>query len=514
MAMTLRELFAYEADELAILSVCAVRAPDDNAWVLVHGSLLLVPEACARMSWPEWRASQGDRHVTRLDPPLPASTSAAGDTWLVGRASLDVESAEQWFAALLQHQASDAASEVLTLPAVDPLPPLSARLEHPEALLQVLPDIDSPASSLISGLDRPALALLWRAPDSPRFVIPDNVKIHGQWVYSPSREVAGIHVTSEAVRDAIATARGLLVGRAERRAWISEAHGSGDFEYYLADLGWDPGRIDLADLEVTHVERLGRETVLSTRIRLEDVDLAAVRHVGKCSIRLPTIGRKVTHEVLLHTVEGELLDRSGPYPLLERIVSTMTVDGHVLAPTVYGITDPPPELQARLERRDRLRTELDALLQNSAQARVIADRETARERLREMLAGARGELLVQDRYFGQDLDDWRLLDDVKVPVRVLTGKLATDHDGEVKSAPIGTSVQARFRPKAPIHDRLYLWDGGGLSLGGSPTTFGQAPVRIARLRAADVQQSRAEFEALWASPLFSEVQRAPNASSS
>ena len=514
MAMTLRELFAYEADELAVLSVCAVRAPDDNGWVLVHGSLLLVPEACAQMSWPEWRASQGDRHATRLDPPLPASTTVAGETWLVGRASLAVGSAERWFEALLEHHAAAAGSGLVTLPAVDPLPPLSARLEHPEALLQVFPDIDSPASSLISGLDRPAQALLWRAPNVPAFVAPDSVKIDRQWLYSPSGKVAGIHVTSDDVHDAIATARGLLVGRAERRAWISEAHGSGDFEYYLADLGWDPGRIDLADLEVTHVERLGKETVLSTRIRLEDVDLAAVRHVGRCSVRLPTIGRKVTHEVLLHTVEGELLDRSGPYPLLERIVSTMTVDGHVLTPTVYGITDPPPELQARLERRDRLRAELDELLQNSAQARVIADRETARERLKEMLAGARGELLVQDRYFGQDLDDWRLLDDVKVPVRVLTGKIAMDDDGEVKLAPIGATVQARFRPKAPIHERLYLWDGGGLSVGGSPTTFGQAPVRILRLRESDVQQSRAEFEALWASPLFSEVPRAPDASSS
>ena len=510
-AMTLRELFAYETDELAVLSVCAVRAADDGAWVLVHGSLLLVPEACAQMSWPAWRASQGDRHATRLDRPLPASTTIEGETWLVGRAVLDVASAERWFEELIGHQPS-AASGMLALPAVHPLPGLHAQLEHPEALLQVLPDIDSPASSLISGLDRPAQALLWRAPSGPAFVLPDNVKIDGQWLYSPSRDIAGVHVTSANVDDAIATARGLLVGRAERRAWIAEAHGSGDFQYFLADVGWDPGRIDLADLEVTHVERLGRETVLSTRIRLEDVDLTAVRNVGRCSIQLPTIGRKVTHEVLLHTVEGELLDRSGPYPLLERIVSTMTVDGHVLAPIVYGITDPPPELQARLERRDQLRFELDELLRNSAQARVIADRETARERLKKMLAGARGQLLIQDRYFGQDLEDWRLLDDVKVPVRVLTGKIATDEHGVVKAAPISATVQARFRPKAPIHERLYLWDGGGLSVGGSPTTFGQAPVRIVRLREADVQQSRAEFEALWASPQFNEVPRAPEAS--
>jgi hypothetical protein len=93
--------------------------------------------------------------------------------------------------------------------------------------------------------------------------------------------------------------------------------------------------------------------------------------------------------VLLHTVEGELLDRSGPYPLLERVVSTVVINGHTLPPLVSGITEPPPGLEARLERRDRLQAELETLLQNSAQARVIADRDTALERLTQLLRSAR-----------------------------------------------------------------------------------------------------------------------------
>ena len=509
--MTLRDLFAYEDDELVVLSVCAADRPDHDSWLLVHGSLLIVPEACARLSWPSWRASEGHRHQRVLGPPLPAEGIATGDTWLVGRAVLDVGTAENWFEQLAEHGAGSTPFE---LAGADPLPPLWAQLERPEALLRVLPNIDSPASSLISGLDRPAQALLWTSTADPMLTIPDDVDIAGQRVYSATRELAGIHITPEYVDKSIRTARGLLVGRAERRAWIHEARGTGGFESFVADLGWDPARIDVADLEVTHVERLGRETVLSTRIRLEDVDLADVRASGRCSIQLPTIGRKVTHEVLLHTAEGELLDRSGPYPLLERIISTMTVDGHTLKPNVYGITDPAPGLEARLERRDRLEAELQALLQSSAQARVIADRQTAIQRLREMLAGARGELLVQDRYFGQDVDDWRLLDDVPVPVRVLTGKVARDKHDNVRKAAIPAHVEARYRPKAPIHERLYLWDGGGLSVGGSPTTFGNAPVRIARLRQADADAWRTEFEALWASELFSEVPRTGRASPS
>jgi hypothetical protein len=89
-----------------------------------------------------------------------------------------------------------------------------------------------------------------------------------------------------------------------------------------------------------------------------------------------------------------------------------------------------------------------------------------------------------------------------VPVRVLTGKLA---NGEVVKAKLGGNVQARFRPEAPIHDRIYLWDGGGLSLGGSPTTFGQAPLRLARLSDGEADLWRAEFENLWRSPFFSAV---------
>ena len=58
-----------------------------------------------------------------------------------------------------------------------------------------------------------------------------------------------------------------------------------------------------------------------------------------------------------------------------------------------------------------------------------------------------------------------------------------------------------------MHERFYVWEGGGLSVGGSPTTFGQAPVRIQRLRPADAERCRDEFEQLWGSPLFKPVPR-------
>lgn len=504
--MTLETLFAPDVDEQVVLSVCAARRQKDGDWVLAYGSLLLVPESCAQVSWPTWRVAEGRNLGTRTDPPLPPSICVSGETWLLGRTILSLAEAERWFERFLAGPGSECMSTSV-LPQVGCLPPMQAHLEGPQALLQVFPGIDSPASSLIAGLGRPAQALVWRSTDSTPFAVPQIVEVESHQAFLPTQDIAGIHVTDESVDASIATTRGLMVGRAERTAWLGQSKGSGDFENYIANLGWDPQRIDLADLEITHVERLGRDTVLSTRLRLEDLDLNDARDAGSCSVRLPTIGRTVTHELLLHTVEGELLDRNGPYPIVEQIVTTMTINGQTLEPRVHGVTDPPPGLEDRLQRRDQLQAELEALLESSAQARMLADRQTAIQQLKAMLTTARGELLVQDRWFGQDLADWRLLDDVAIPVRVLTGKLAKDEQGDVEPAQIGKHVEARYRPKAPIHERLYLWEGGGLTVGGSPTTFGHAPVRIARMRNADVEQWRAEFESLWASPHFQEVPR-------
>ena len=51
---------------------------------------------------------------------------------------------------------------------------------------------------------------------------------------------------------------------------------------------------------------------------------------------------------------------------------------------------------------------------------------------------------------------------------------------------IAKHVQARYRPRERgFHERVYLWDEGGLSIGGSPTTFGQGHVRMTRIRPSE-----------------------------
>lgn len=318
--------------------------------------------------------------------------------------------------------------------------------------------------------------------------------------FLPSLDLTGIHVASEGWAE---TPGGLLVGRAERRAWLREGRGDGKFESFLVDLGWDPTRISLPDLELTHEELLDGELVLDSRLRLEDLDTREVDDLGLCTIALPTVGRSVAHGVALHIVDGELLDRSGPYPLVERAQIDITVNGDELPPVVTGISDPPPELDERMQRAAQIVTELETVVRNGVQARMIADRQPALDRLRDLLKTARGELLICDRYFGQSGEDWRLLDDVPVVVRVLCAKLEKDH-----VPVIAAHVSARFRRKAALHERIYLWDGGGLSVGGSPTSFGQGPVRITRLRQAEVNEWRMILEVEWKSPLYSDVERA------
>jgi hypothetical protein len=502
--LTLEQLFGAASDEMAVLSVSAARPGADDAWILAHGSLLVVPEACAAIGWPEWTHQQGGQHSPGIDPPLEPSLSAHDENWLLARQVCGVHEAEEWLGELWGQLATEGA---IRLPQLGCVPELQARLEMPKALSRVAPSIDSPCSSLISGLARPVQALMWASPEAPRMELPGRIEIEGRWSFMPSRDLAGMHLTQDWVDPKLATAKGLLVGRAERRAWLRDSRGEGEFKNYIVELSWDPSRIDIADLEITHIERMNLDTVLDSRIRLEDLDIAEVTQVGSVAIELPTLGRNVTHELALYSLDGELLDQSGPYPIIERLELGLEIDGERQPPMISGITDPPPELHARIERSDEVHAELREVIENGAQARILADRSIAIERLTDLLERARDELLVMDRYFGQDIADWRLLDGVAVPVRVLTGKLARAATGEVVKASLGAQVEARFRPKAPIHDRIYIWDGGGLSIGGSPTSFGQAPLRLARLNAGEADLWRAEFETLWQSPFFSPVPR-------
>jgi hypothetical protein len=136
---------------------------------------------------------------------------------------------------------------------------------------------------------------------------------------------------------------------------------------------------------------------------------------------------------------------------------------------------------------------------------VLRQRAPGLARLRALLEDARGELLVSDPFFGQLEEDWDLVKNLAVPVRVLTCKVDSE------PAPVPANVAARVRPKASdlMHERVYVWDGGGFLLGGSPSTIGGPPVTIQPLSAIDAGVQHSIFEGLWASPHFRNVERLP-----
>lgn len=231
---TLAELFSTEDDERVALSVCAVRESERGPWLVVHATLLVAPADCADSSWPERSRGEGDRHASEFAPPLPASLVRSGDRWLLGRTTCDLPEAEEWFDAVWQ--AGETEGEAV-LPQLGEMPELRGDLSPPDAMVRVMPNVDSPGSSLISGLRRPVQALIWPVPEGAAFAAPETVDIGASTSFLPTRDIAGIHVTSSDIDASIATARGLLVGLTERRAWIRNSRGRGDFERYVADLG-------------------------------------------------------------------------------------------------------------------------------------------------------------------------------------------------------------------------------------------------------------------------------------
>lgn len=225
-APLLHRVFGSAADETAVLSVCAVLDTElTESWVLRHGTLLIVPQACGQTSWAEWRRDQGDRGGPEIEGRLPATFCIENEGCMFARAVLNPVVANDWLETGLASSSAggEPATFSATLPAVDPLPALTAELMRPEALVRVLPGTDAPAGVLLGGLGRPAQALLWRGPNGAPFPEPARVELAGQKLFLPALELTGIHLLAADGVSARTTPRGLLVGRAERRAWIRGA---------------------------------------------------------------------------------------------------------------------------------------------------------------------------------------------------------------------------------------------------------------------------------------------------
>lgn len=489
-------------DEGIVLSVIADHA-SEGGWRMRYATCLLVPSVCAQMSWSAWSAQQNhEAEATVTGGPLPSRFCVSGEGWLVARQPLELDEARAW---LTEAEEIAEGSHDGRLPAIGVLPELEVSLSVSSAVIRAMPKADAAVGSLLSGGDRPAEGVLWSSPRQPvALELPPAIDIEGASACWPSHDLAGIHLTPAYVDDRLQTPEGLFVGRLERRAWLAGLRGTREADHKMALLGWDSTRVDPAGLilQTEEFDDQG-ELIMSQRIALADLNLASVRDSSLCEVTLPSAGPKLRHSLSLYAPDGSLLDRSAPAPFVETISLSISADGGEPMETTVGTALSAPTLPERRVFDTQARDALTALRKVGAENRVLRDRAAGLQRIRELLEGARGELLVSDPFFGQDDTDWQLVETLAVPVRVLTRKLAAE------PAPVPVGVLARIRPRASLmmHERAYVWSDGGFILGGSPSTVGGPPVSIMPMSPSDAEVQRAIFEGLWSSPLFRDVSR-------
>jgi hypothetical protein len=458
------------------------------------GSLLIAPPHAANNGWPAWRAAE-HVHPTPSEQALDAPGSFVVDVGLVtvARVTLPQSAARRWLSSILSRGEA---------PMLDDVPPLTGLLGSASAPIRIPTESETAAGVLACQLGRPISGYHFPLVGELDPVAPgDPWEIAGVTHYGAARELLGM-AWYESV-DGVPS--GLLVGRFERRAWLAGMHLHAEHELYEVKIGYEADRVDVADLEIEVEERVGGELVISERLRLEDLDLKDADEIARqvaqgdvrrpiLGVRLPSLGRGVQRSVRLHTREGELLDDWHRFNVVERIGSTLTVDGHQMPTTWIGESRGPANLVERLAGVERMRSQYATLRRDGISSRLFDDFAAARASLRLRLERATGELLVVDPW----LRDWELLTDLPGgPPRVLIGARVPPPPQD-----FGGRVARWHGPReAPFHDRFFLWEGGGISVGTSAGPTNRM-FRISRIASPEAEELRERFALWWIDPQF------------
>jgi hypothetical protein len=304
----------------------------------------------------------------------------------------------------------------------------------------------------------------------------------------------------------------LAIGRLRRTAWFSGIRLTNNIE---ADITLTPDRASLGDLEVDLEEYADDGLVQARRLRLADIALPP-GSPEQVTVALPTLGPGLRRQLRLYDLVGRLLDNCDVTAFLAQIDITMTadVDGQT-ATSRFAVGTPPatPTPVTRLAALDSAESGYTRLLTEGLDRRILDDPTTALTVIQDALEDAKDDLLVLDPYFGHQPTDWAALQKVTVPVRVLTmhkqfAKPASARkpaqppvmpppppSADIQHLP-GLQIRS-WSQKAPWHDRFYLWAGGGLTVGGSPSGLGARLMRVDRLNPVEANAWRTRFEAWW-----------------
>ncbi len=482
-------------DERAVISLVAADSGAEQ-WQLRFGSVLIGPEAMSRLAWEEWACV--DRRSERT-----ADLSVYGvrledwrefdfiqEGWRYTRFSCPPGEAVDLVAGALAHGR-------LKTPAG---PPVLVTLGRADAFLQLFPKVETGTSLLAAQADRPLVG--WFHPQIEEAVpqvteVPTEVHVEpGRHGFDLALLLLGLCPKSIW---GLAAPHGLLVGRLRRDAWIADARGARpDLQTFDVQLRLDPTQISLWELALDLEEMNDSGELMSARrLRLADIELPE-HGADSVTLRMPTIGRRVTRRLRLYDSGGRLLDAAEQVRLVETIHLSVGPFGAAPSVSVLG-DDTSPSLVRRLADLDRNEQEYAELLQAGATDRVVSDQASGRTGIAKRLASARGELLVFDPYFGNDAYDWGLLRSVACPIRVLTSaKVSTRPPPDLASNVTVRGWRASKGQPPPFHDRGYLWDGAGISVGTSPNGLGQRLSVVDTVEPDVVALLQRNFEIWWA----------------
>ena len=488
-----------ELDETVVVTLAAVL--DDELWRLRFGSVIVGPPALAEQSWPEWQSPGREALLSLLGAAgYPAevwrSFDHIVDGWRFLRFTLPVGNLQPWLAGLFDEQTASHPFDTA---------PVSAVAAPADALLRTFPHQETSISGLVAGADRPLIGWVHPLP-----IEGENTPEAPPWDWQlgegPPLTGAPLQLAGFATQSArgLCLFNGILIGRMERRAWFRTIRGGKpDLETFEVHLGLDPLRISLWELAID-LEELDQSGNMIGASRLRLADTVLPQHGPEdVLVVLPTMGRKVVRRLRLYDTEGGLLDCADDVHLVEQVNITVEVMG---APSTsettmtsrLGSTSAAPTLVSRLSALDRVQTQYRDLLQAGAGHRVVGVGDDGREMLKQRLRAARGELRIFDPWFYKP-DDWVVLEEVAVPIRVLGGGKLGPPPARPPKCP---SVSAKRWPghAPPFHDRAYLWNGGGIVVGTSPAGLGNRLSLIDQLEPAVSELLGNQFEAWWADP--------------
>jgi hypothetical protein len=490
---------------------------DDVAASLIYASVLFTPEEVAVQSWLEWQARTDRVRSGTLSQWQGYGIDLSGwisfvhreGSVLFARGSFpagDIASVTTWLDELLSGAPVGIPQSGKDL--------VTAQVSSPEGRIRALPHLASPASSLVLATGRPVDGYRFPLQIAPGSMPgPEASTWHAakQSLFDAPSNLLGLPITQPPLTAIPPGAEGrvepgLLVGRMERRAWLAAIRAQPDPAPYLISIGFDPTRIMLSDIEVDLEEYAGGDLIEARRLRLKDLKLPATTSIPSATdvvaiMALPTLGPGLQRQVRLYDRDGLLLDGSDRFWTAEQIDVTLKANEATSISIKVG-TAAIVEFEERLERAAATDEAYAELLRRGLSGRIIDDPATGHQHLTELLSHARDYLDIIDPYFGLHAPDWSVLLGVSVPIRVLTQPRVHKDVFQQPPQAISNLVTARgwTGSRVPWHDRLYLWERGGCSVGTSPSGLGGRLARIDPIGAAEAAGWQALFDRWWSDP--------------